>query len=247
MARAIRTYDHFCMLARALERVGDRWTLLVVRDLLGGPRRFTDLMARLGGITPKTLAQRLRELTEAGIVEVDRTAGRREVWYRLTPAGGELAPVVEALSLWGLRHARRPRLPGEPAHPEHLLQAIRLVLQQGPPPAQPLTWRFDFADDGAYTLGFDGHRWTLASPPDARTPDLTVDTTSEAWLRFLGTAPEERRAPQPGVELQGTASATEQFTRLLARFPDGADEPPPREARADSTGPISRDTSNERP
>ncbi len=64
MARATRTYDHFCVLARALERVGDRWTLLVVRDLLGGPRRFTDLMARLGGITPKTLAQRLRELTD---------------------------------------------------------------------------------------------------------------------------------------------------------------------------------------
>ena len=72
MVRAIRTYDHFCVLARALERVGDRWTLLVVRDLLGGPRRFTDLMARLGGITPKTLAQRLRELTDrliAGLID----------------------------------------------------------------------------------------------------------------------------------------------------------------------------------
>src|SRR5215211_718965 len=111
MAQTTRTYDHFCMLARALERVGDRWTLLVVRDLLGGPRRFTDLMDRLGGITPKTLAQRLRELTDSGIVEADRVAGRREVWYRLTPAGEELGPAVEALSLWGLRHALRPPIP----------------------------------------------------------------------------------------------------------------------------------------
>ena len=156
MTRAIRTYDHFCVLARALERLGDRWTLLVVRDLLGGRRRFTDLMTRLGGITPKTLAQRLRELTEAGIVEVDRAAGRREVWYRLTPAGAELAPAVEALTLWGLRHARRPPLPGEPVHPEHLLRAVRLVLERAPPPPHPLTWRFHFAGDGDYTLRFDG-------------------------------------------------------------------------------------------
>lgn len=223
MARAVRTYDHFCMLARALERVGDRWTLLIVRDLLGGPRRFTDLVARLGGITPKTLAQRLRELTEAGIVEVERVTGRREVWYHLTPAGDELAPAVEALTLWGLRHARRPRLPGEPVHPEHLLRAVRLVLQQGPPPSQPLAWRFHFAGDGEYTLGFDGQAWTLASQADARAPDLVVHTTSEAWLRFLGTPPEERRALEQGVELQGTAGAIQQFTRLLARFPDGSE------------------------
>ena len=130
----VRTYDHFCVLARALEQVGDRWTLLVVRDLLGTPRRFTDLMALLGGITPKTLSQRLRELQEAGIVEVDRQPGRREVWYRLSPAGEDLAPVVEGLFLWGLRHAGRPPVPGETVHAEHLLKALQIVLDQTPPP-----------------------------------------------------------------------------------------------------------------
>ena len=59
MTRNVRTYDHFCLVARALERVGDRWSLLVIRDLLTGAKRFTDLMGRLGGITPKTLSQRL--------------------------------------------------------------------------------------------------------------------------------------------------------------------------------------------
>ena len=62
MTRNVRTYDHFCAVARALEQVGDRWSLLVIRDLLTGAKRFTDLMDRLGGITPKTLSQRLREL-----------------------------------------------------------------------------------------------------------------------------------------------------------------------------------------
>ena len=79
MTRNVRTYGHFCAVARALEQVGDRWSLLVIRDLLTGPKRFTDLMDRLGGITPTTLSQRLRELDDAGIVTADREAGRREV------------------------------------------------------------------------------------------------------------------------------------------------------------------------
>jgi len=123
MTRNVRTYDHFCLTARALERVGDRWSLLVIRDLLAGAKRFTDLMDRLGGITPKTLSQRLRELEDAGIVTADREPGRREVWYRLTPAGEDLGPVIDALGRWGLQHAWRRPLPGEPLHAEHLLRA----------------------------------------------------------------------------------------------------------------------------
>src|SRR4051812_47881763 len=108
-ARDTRSYGHFCMLAKALERVGDRWTLLVVRDLLSGPKRFTDLMERMAGITPKTLTQRLRDLEADGLVEADRVAGRREVWYRLSRAGADLQPAIEELLLWGMRNvAERP-------------------------------------------------------------------------------------------------------------------------------------------
>jgi DNA-binding HxlR family transcriptional regulator len=66
VTRNVRTYDHFCLTARALERVGDRWSLLVIRDLLSGAKRFTDLMDRLGGITPKTLSQDRRRRPRAG-------------------------------------------------------------------------------------------------------------------------------------------------------------------------------------
>src|SRR6476619_617527 len=96
-AREARSYGHFCMLAKTLEHVGDRWTLLVVRDLLLGPKRFTDLMERMAGITPKTLTQRLRDLETDGLVEVERVAGRREVRYRLSPAGKDLAPALDEL------------------------------------------------------------------------------------------------------------------------------------------------------
>jgi DNA-binding HxlR family transcriptional regulator len=116
--RNVRTYNHFCLVARTLERVGDRWSRLVIRDLLTGAKRFTDLMDRLSGITPKTLTQRLRELEDTGIVAADREPGRREVWYRLTPPGADLGPVIDGLNWWGLRHAWRWPQDGEPLHAE---------------------------------------------------------------------------------------------------------------------------------
>ena len=128
MTRNVRTYDHFCLTARALERVGDRWSLLVIRDLLTGAKRFTDLMDRLGGITPKTLSQRLRELEDAGVVAADREPGRREVWYRLTPAGADLRarsrraqPVgaTACLAPAAARRAAARRAPAPLASPGH--------------------------------------------------------------------------------------------------------------------------------
>jgi DNA-binding HxlR family transcriptional regulator len=223
VSRNVRTYDHFCMLARALEQVGDRWTLLVVRDLLGAPRRFTDLMDRLGGITPKTLTQRLRELQDAGIVEVDRQPGRREVWYRLTPAGHDLAPAVQSLFLWGLRHAARLPLPGEAVHAEHLLSALRATLDQAPPPRRPLVWRFDLADDMTYTLRSGDDGWALArgtEPDDAdATPDVVVTTDTGGWTRFLMTPPDQRQAHPPGIEVSGSAREIDRFLRRIAPFP----------------------------
>src|ERR1700760_2860977 len=107
MTRNVRTYGHVCAVARALERVGDRWSLLVIRDLITGPKRFTDLMGRLGGVTPQTLTQRRRERKDDAIAAAAREPGRREVWYRLTPVGADLGPVIDSLNWWGLRHAWR--------------------------------------------------------------------------------------------------------------------------------------------
>jgi DNA-binding HxlR family transcriptional regulator len=228
VSRNVRTYEHFCMLARALEQVGDRWTLLVVRDLLGAPRRFTDLMALLGGITPKTLTQRLRELQDAGLVEADRQPGRREVWYRLTPAGRDLAPVVESLFLWGLRHAGRPPLPGEAVHAEHLLAALRITLDHAPPPRRPLVWQLQFADVGAYTLRSDTSGWTLTQGvAEGAGPDVVVTTDTPAWTRFLMTPPEQRPADPPGIDLRGRPGEIDRFLQHLAHFPYAMSTNPP--------------------
>jgi DNA-binding HxlR family transcriptional regulator len=224
MPRNVHTYDHFCVLARTLEQVGDRWTLLVVRDLIAGAKRFTDLMNRLGGITPKTLTQRLRELEDAGIVAVERTPGRREVFYRLTPSGAELAPAIRALTGWGLRHASRPPRPGEPIHPEHVLGAITQFLDRSTDNHAPARWHFRFHGDGDYLIESDGEGWSLAStgPPDE--PDVTVITDRYAWLRFVFD-PAIDREPELGVDIAGDPRAITRFERLLRAFVSSATAP----------------------
>lgn len=221
MTRNVRTYGHVCPLARALETLGDRWTLLVVRDLLSGPKRFTDLMARLGGITPKTLTQRLRELADTGLVEADHQAGRRETWYRLTPAGLELSPAVEALSGWGLKHAWRPPRPGEQVHVEHLLRAATQLANGTGKGHEPALWHLRFTDDTDYAVQSDGHKWTVTTTPPSRTPDLTVTATTGAWIQFVSD-PTTDRARELDITLSGPPGSIRRLTRLLRTFRDAA-------------------------
>lgn len=218
----MRTYDHFCVLARALERVGDRWSLLVVRDLLTGPKRFTDLMDRLGGLTPKTLTQRLRELQDCGVVVADRQPGRREVRYALTPAGAELAPAVDALSWWGLRYAWRPPRPGEPLHPEHLLRAIAEVINRTGDDHAPARWHFRFRDAGEFALHSDGHGWALAAPDPGSRPDVTITATAAAAVTRFVADPSPERAAELDIDLRGDAPALRRFERLLGTFATAA-------------------------
>ena len=209
MTRNVRTYDHFCLVARALERVGDRWSLLVIRDLLTGAKRFTDLMDRLGGITPKTLSQRLRELQDAGIVAVDREPGRREVWYRLTPAGADLGPVIDGLSWWGLRHAWRRPQPGEPLHAEHLLRSAIRAIDLAADDHEPARWHFRL--DGAdYLAESDGQRWSLAAkaPPAPADVTVTATTGSLTSLIFAGS--------DAGIDITGETGPVQRFRRLIS-------------------------------
>jgi DNA-binding HxlR family transcriptional regulator len=208
MTRNVRTYDHFCLTARSLERVGDRWSLLVIRDLLTGAKRFTDLMDRLGGITPKTLSQRLRDLEDAGIVAADREAGRREVWYQLTPAGADLRPVLDALSQWGLQHAwRRPR-PGEQLHAEHLLRSVTQAIGLAADDHDPARWHFRL--DGAdYLAESDGQQWVLTTGAPSAPADVTITGTSQALtaLIFAGSDAE--------IDLTGDTGAVQRFRHLI--------------------------------
>ncbi|MEJ7816446.1 MAG: winged helix-turn-helix transcriptional regulator, partial [Rubrobacter sp.] len=105
-----RSYDDGCAAAHALDLVGERWALLVVRELLLGPKRFTDLRAGLPGASPNVLAQRLRELEGAGVVrrrKLPPPAASRV--YELTEWGEELEPAIISLGRWGARSLSKPR------------------------------------------------------------------------------------------------------------------------------------------
>ncbi|MEV0338213.1 helix-turn-helix domain-containing protein [Nocardia sp. NPDC050713] len=97
-----RSYDHFCAVSRALDVVGDRWSLLVVRELSSGPRRYSDLFADLPGISTDVLAARLKDLERDGILTRRRVGPRAATAvYELTESGHGLRPVLDALSAWG--------------------------------------------------------------------------------------------------------------------------------------------------
>jgi DNA-binding HxlR family transcriptional regulator len=104
MAR--RGYSQFCGLAKCLDRIGERWSLLVVRNLLLGPSTYTALIEGLPGITTNLLAKRLREMESMGLIE--RDGDRKGARYRLTPMGAALEPAIVELGRWGSRFLARP-------------------------------------------------------------------------------------------------------------------------------------------
>jgi DNA-binding HxlR family transcriptional regulator len=193
LSRSKRTYQHFCPAARALETIGEKWSLLIVRDLLAGPRRFSDLRRSLAAITPKWLSARLRALDADGILTRE-AAGGREVWYRLTPKGRALEPVFDALLVWGMDHALGPPRGAEAVHPGRAMDAIvRYLAHRRLRGTRRTTWVFRFGDDRSYTIRFDGARWTRQRGESAAAADVIVQTSADEWVKFLSADVEGRR------------------------------------------------------
>jgi DNA-binding HxlR family transcriptional regulator len=206
-------YRHFCLMARALELVGERWTLLIVRDLLLGPRRFTDLVDSLETITPTRLTSRLRQLEATGLVTRERAATGREVWYRLTDAGQALQPAIEALILWGLQFAlERPR-PGEGVHAASAMIGTKVWLNAHPKPrATSLVWVWRLQGEGAYSLRFENGAWGI-EPEELSPADVVVETSAGHWAAFLTS--EGRELPSPELTLTGRRPALATFARVF--------------------------------
>jgi DNA-binding HxlR family transcriptional regulator len=210
-----RIYRHFCMTARALEVVGERWSLLIVRDLLLGPRRFTDLSRGLAEITPTRLSNRLRELEAAGIVAREPRSQGREVWYRLTEAGIELAPVVDALASWGIEHAREPPRSDEPAPTVPVMLGTKVWLgRHAGDLGHRVDWVWRFPADEPYTLRFDAGVWEL-SRGEMGAAEVTVETTPARWARFLTTPPGSRRITRE-IRLLGEPASIAEFAEAFA-------------------------------
>lgn len=121
-------YGQFCPVAKATELLGEKWTLLVMRELLLGITRFNDFQRALSRMSPTLLIKRLRHLEQCGIIIRKKLSGRRGYEYRLTAAGKELAPLIENLAVWGMRWARG-QLADDELDVEFLLRELQRRLQ----------------------------------------------------------------------------------------------------------------------
>src|SRR6266404_9888552 len=124
-------YPQFCALARAAEIVGERWTLLAIRELLLGPRRFTDLSARLSGVSPTVLTARLNGLIENGVVRRVASPPFNVQAYELTDSGRDLQPAIRELIRWGGRFLF-PVQPGDAFEPDWVLLGLDAIAKRTP-------------------------------------------------------------------------------------------------------------------
>lgn len=166
-----KTYGQFCALARALDHVGDRWTLLVIRELLIKDSSYGELCSALGGIPTNLLAGRLRDLEEDGLVIKETShEDRRRVTYRLTPLGRGLEPVILTLIVWGA-HWMLSGPGSDRFTPRWALLALQALLSdRGPKPCGTVELRIDgdalrVVSTGDANLGIE--RRSSASEPDA--------------------------------------------------------------------------------
>jgi DNA-binding HxlR family transcriptional regulator len=210
-----RIYRHFCMAARALEVVGERWSLLIVRDLLPGPRRFTDLIGSLNPITPTRLTDRLRRLEAAGVVERQPAAIGNEVWYRLTDAGRDLGPAIDELTFWGIEHAKEAARADEPVHGEAAMIGTKVWLNKfSSAPPDGLVWFWRFQGEDSYSLRAKGGTWELTRG-EQEGAAVTVEATAADWAVFLTTPRERRRLPTRTVRLEGSKAALTRFVKAF--------------------------------
>jgi DNA-binding HxlR family transcriptional regulator len=188
-----RTYGQYCGVARALELVGERWALLIVRDLILGPRRFTDLQRGLGKVPSNVLSSRLKELEESGVIErraLPRPSGA--IVYELTEYGRELEPIVIELLQWGARSLGDPR-PDDSFSVNSFLLGLRVSFR--PEAARDLDATYEIRMEGEpFHIRIARGKLELGEGP-AEDPDLTIETDLGlgALLRGEISAAEARR------------------------------------------------------
>jgi DNA-binding HxlR family transcriptional regulator len=186
-----RNYKQFCGLARALDHVGERWTLLVVRNLLLGPQRYSDLLERLPGITTNLLAARLRDLERLGLVTKRKAPPPvRATVYELGPAGRALEPALMELARWGGRFMDRPG-----KHDTFDIGWALLSLKRRYRGERELVAAFE-VEERSFELVFDA-RYLAVTEGAATRPDIAVSGSRDAfkaWLFGGGDADGLRRA-----------------------------------------------------
>jgi DNA-binding HxlR family transcriptional regulator/putative sterol carrier protein len=209
----MRTYDDGCAAAHALDLVGERWALLVVRELLLGPKRFTDLRAGLPHASPNVLAQRLRELEGAGVVrrrKLPPPAASRV--YELTDWGLELEPVIVRLGRWGARSPLKPR--DAQLGVDSLILSFRTMFDPRAAEGVDASYELRLGEDRFRAVVADGRFEVERGSVEG--PDVVIegDPGELAALVYEGRRLDE--ALRSGeIRVEGDKSAVERFLRLF--------------------------------
>jgi DNA-binding HxlR family transcriptional regulator len=198
----MRSYDEYCAVAKSLDVVGDRWTLLIVRELaLRGASRYTDLRNGLPGIASNLLAERLRELEQAGVIaREDAPPPIATTLYRLAPRGEQLRPVLDGLFRWGLPLMTEQK-PGDAVRSYWLAGALELMLTDRQPDASPVTVELRTGDQPIVVETRDGTIHTRLGPADSADATLTGPPKPIMGLLLGLLQPADAKAS--GVDYQG--------------------------------------------
>ena len=213
MATGPRTYGDNCGIARALDLVGERWALLVVRELLLGPKRFTDLRVGLPHVSPDVLSQRLRELEGADVVRRRKLAPpAASRVYELTERGRELEPVLLALGRWG---SRAPFPPGDARlGVDSFMIALLTVFDPAAADGVSVTCELRLGEH-RFGVGIPNGRLEL-SRDGATEPDATIDADPDTLAEVLWQGRSLADAQRSGaVAVEGDRRAA---ARLLSVF-----------------------------
>lgn len=196
---ASRTYEQYCPLSLALDAVGERWTLLIVRELLGGPKRYTDLRAGLGGISPTLLATRLAELEASGLVtqkDLPPPAARRV--YVLTEDGRRLTPVLGALIRWGMERLPEPDGTTRPRPAMTVQTTLFAYLDPARCDIDRRVYQLTI-DDETFTFHLDGNDVQLSASTPAFAPDLHVTISAADLIHIRKGSLSAARAVKTGA------------------------------------------------
>jgi DNA-binding HxlR family transcriptional regulator/putative sterol carrier protein len=208
-----RKYDDGCAVAHALDLIGERWALLVVRDLLLGPKRFTDLLVGLPGASPDVLTQRLRELAEAGVVHRRRLSPPAASWvYELTNWGAELAPIVLGLAKWA---SRSPGMRYDaPLGTDSLVLSLKALFDGPAAAGLAATIALRLGDERFQVCIADGQLTVTRGETDR--PDATLDTDQATLLSLLRSdRPLDAALASGELRLAGDRALVERFRRLF--------------------------------
>lgn len=201
MAR--RTYDQYCGLAESLDLLGERWTMLILRDLLLGPKRFTDLLDRLSGISTGLLSQRLRELEDAGLIEkaVLPPPAASSV-YQLTSDGNELRTILLGLIRWGAKRLDEPKS-DQSIDAENLALSLSARLEVS---RMPVEGHYEFKlDDKVIRLHFNDGKVNIVTDRDVQ--PLAVIVTSTGTLASLNNGKYELVEALTNGDIRGEGDA----------------------------------------